>query len=384
MSPSSRGTWNPGTIRRTTGDYDAFYPERLPLTLDYPESTVNRLAEATAAVNRLAGVSRLLPSAEILIGPYVRLEAVLSSRIEGTQATVGDLLLLEAGGEVEEREDVQEVLNYVEALRLARERLGQLPLSGRLLREAHATLMRGVRGEHAFPGEFRTTQNWIGPPGTHLADATFVPPPPEEVGATVGALEHFLHDRGLPNLIAVALAHYQFETIHPFVDGNGRIGRLLIPLMLIDRGVLTVPVLYLSAYFERHRDEYYARLDDVRFGGGIFRWLEFFLEGVALYAHDAEERTVQLVDLQRELRVGLQEGGATLTTIRLAERLIDRPYVTAPVVTQLLDVTFPTAQAAIERLQELGHLTEITGRARNRIYQATSIMEAVYSSPTPE
>lgn len=377
-------TWNPGTLRHTTGGYKAFYPAPLPLSLDYPETTVNLLTDATAAVNRLAGVSRLLPSAEILIGPYVRLEAVLSSRIEGTQARVGDLLLLEAGGEVEEREDVQEVLNYVQALRQAQDRLPEFPLSGRLIREAHATLMRGVRGEHALPGEFRTTQNWIGPPGTLLADATFVPPPPEEVPAAIGALEHFLHDRGLPNLIAVALAHYQFETIHPFVDGNGRIGRLLIPLMLVERGVLALPVLYLSAYFERNREEYYARLDEARFGGSPFGWLDFFLRGVAQYAHDAEERTVRLVDLQKDLRVGLQESGATLTTIRLAERLIDRPYVSAPWVAQALDVTFPTAQAAIEALQERGHLREITGRARNRMYQASSIMDAVYSPPAPE
>lgn len=377
-------TWNPGTLRHTTGGYKAFYPAPLPLSLDYPETTVNLLTDATAAVNRLAGVSRLLPSAEILIGPYVRLEAVLSSRIEGTQASVGDLLLLEAGGEVEEREDVQEVLNYVQALRQALDRLPDLPLSGRLIREAHATLMRGVRGEHALPGEFRTTQNWIGPPGTLLADAAFVPPPPEEVPAAIGALEHFLHDRGLPNLIAVALAHYQFETIHPFVDGNGRIGRLLIPLMLVERGVLTLPVLYLSAYFERSREEYYARLDEARFGGSPFGWLDFFLRGVAQYAHDAEERTVRLVDLQKDLRVGLHESGATLTTIRLAERLIDRPYVSAPWVAQALDVTFPTAQAAIEALQERGHLREVTGRARNRIYQASSIMDAVYSPPAPE
>lgn len=382
MSPGR--TWNPGTLRHTTSGYEAFYPAPLPLTLDYPEGTVNLLTDATAAVNRLAGVSRLLPSAEILIGPYVRLEAVLSSRIEGTQATIGDVLLLEAGGEVQEREDVQEVLNYVQALREAQDRLADLPLSGRLLREAHATLMRGVRGEHALPGEFRTTQNWIGPPGTLLADATFVPPPPEEVPAAIGALEHFLHDRGLPNLIAVALAHYQFETIHPFVDGNGRIGRLLIPLMLVERRVLTLPVLYLSAYFERNRDEYYARLDEARFGGSPFEWLDFFLRGVAQYAHDAEERTVRLVDLQKDLRMGLQESGATLTAIRLAERLIDRPYVSATWVAQTLGVTFPTAQAAIEALQEQGHLREVTGRARNRIYQATSIMDAVYSAPAPE
>ncbi|MCB2222743.1 MAG: Fic family protein [Actinobacteria bacterium] len=377
------GVWNPGTLRRAPGGYDAFYPADLPVTLDYPESTVNLLTEATAAVHRLAGVSRLLPTADILIGPYVRLEAVLSSRIEGTQATVGDLLLLEAGGEVEGREDVQEVLNYVDALRHAQDRLATLPLSSRLIKETHAILMRGVRGEHALPGEFRTTQNWIGPPGTLLADAIFVPPPPDEVPGAIGALEHFIHGRDLPNLVAVALAHYQFETIHPFVDGNGRIGRLLIPLMLIDRGVLSIPVLYLSAYFERDRAEYYARLDETRFGGSPFAWLDYFLRGVAPYARDAEERTVALVDLQRDLRVGLQEGGATLTTIRLAERLIDRPYVTAPQVARMLDVTFPTAQAAIEALQELGHLREITGRARNRIYQAASIMAAVYDAPAP-
>lgn len=381
---TSASTWSPGSSRTTLEGYAAFYPNPLPRTLTYPEATVNLLAEATASVNRLAGVSRLLPTADILIGPYVRLEAVLSSRIEGTQATIGDLLLFEAGGEVEQRADAQEVLNYVHALEEAQGRLSELPLSARLVREAHATLMAGVRGEHATPGEFRTTQNWIGPAGATIAEATFVPPPPDEVGAAMANLEKFLHDRTLPNLIAVALAHYQFETIHPFVDGNGRIGRLLIPLILIERGVLELPVLYLSAYFERNRDEYYDLLNQTRFGGDPFPWLDFFLVGVARYAKDAEERTVGLVDLQRELRTELMEGGATLTAIRLAERLMDRPYVTAPLVTRLLDVTFPTAQAAIDALQERGHLREITGRARNRIYVAASIMDVVYRDPAPD
>ena len=376
--------WSAGTQRNTLDGYAAFYPNPLPTTLAYPEPTVNLLADATAAVNRLAGVSRLLPSADILIGPYVRLEAVLSSRIEGTQATIGELLLLEAGGDIAQPADVQEVLNYVNALNAAQARLADLPLSSRLIREAHTTLMEGVRGEHATPGEFRTSQNWIGPPGATLADATFVPPPPDQVPTALADLERFLHDRSLPNLVAVALAHYQFETIHPFLDGNGRIGRLLIPLMLVDRGVLRLPILYLSAYFERNRDEYYSRLNEARYGVDPFGWLDFFLKGVVTYARDAEERTVRLVDLQRRLRLELIEGGATLTAIRLGERLLDRPYVNATMVTRMLDVTFPTAQAAILMLETLGHLREITGRARGRVYVASSIMDAVYRDPAPE
>ncbi len=375
--------WQPGTIRKTLSGYQAFYPNPLPTSLEYPEATVNSLAAATAAVHRLAGASRLLPSPEILMGPYVRLEAVLSSKIEGTLTTVDDLLVFEAQEDTKATGDVREVLNYMRALDHAVTRLADLPLSSRLLREAHAILLDGVRGEHGTPGEFRTTQNWIGAPGSTIATAAFVPPPPEAVGDAMADFEKFLHNHDLPNLIAVALAHYQFETIHPFVDGNGRIGRLLIPLMLIERRILEHPVLYASAYFERHRTRYYELLNQARHTGEIFGWIDFFLEGIITNARDAEDRTVRLVDLQHKIRHQLLEARSTPTALRLAERLLDRPYVTVSLVARLLGVTFPTAQKAIDDLQSLGVLEEITGQRRNRVYAAPTVIEIAYGPPKP-
>ncbi|MEX2549471.1 MAG: Fic/DOC family N-terminal domain-containing protein, partial [Nitriliruptoraceae bacterium] len=246
----------------TLDGYPAFFPARVPRELDYDATTVKKLTEATAAVHRLAGASRLLPRPEILMGPYVRLEAVLSSRIEGTQTSVGQLLLFEAddpAGALPEG-DLLEVVNYTRALDHALTALDRLPLSLRLLRETHAILMSGVRGGAMTPGEFRRSQNWIGPPGSTLQTARFVPPPVEAMNDALADLERFLHEDDLPNLVALALAHYQFEAIHPFLDGNGRIGRLLVPLALCQRGVLERPMLYLSAYFERHRSRYYHLL----------------------------------------------------------------------------------------------------------------------------
>lgn len=377
--PVNTETWQAGSLRRTLEGYEAFYPSPLPLSLDYPEDIVPVLTDATAAVHRLAGASRLLPTPEILIGPYVRIEAILSSRIEGTQATVGELLEFEgAGDDVEPRGDLQEVVNYVNALNHAISRLPKLPLSSRLIREAHAILMAGVRGEYATPGEFRTSQNWIGPPGATLAKASFVPPPYEEVPDAMKQLETFLQDRSLPNLVAIGLAHYQFETIHPFLDGNGRIGRLLIILMMIERGILDEPALYLSAFFEQRRDEYYELLDMTRRTSDVFPWLRYFLIGVTTMASEAEERAVRLTDLQRELRTQLLEGGGTQTVVRLAERLLDLPYVTASRIAGELGVSFPTAQRAVDDLVAAGILEEITGQRRNRVYLSRRVMDIVY------
>lgn len=371
--------WEAGSIKRTLEGYDAFYPNPLPFSIEYPEGIVPVLTEATAAVHRLAGASRLLPAPEILIGPHVRIEAILSSRIEGTQATVGQLLEFEgAGHEAEPRGDVQEVFNYVRALNHAISRLPDLPLSSRLIRETHSILMEGVRGEHAIPGEYRTSQNWIGPPGATLEQASFVPPPHDTLGDAIKQFEVFLQDRSLPNLIAIGLAHYQFETIHPFLDGNGRIGRLLIILMMIERQILTEPTLYMSAYFEEHRDEYYELLDATRRTSDVFPWLQFFLKGVIRMAKEAEDRAVRLTDSQRQLRTQLLEGGGTQTAVRLAERLLDLPYVTASRIARELEVSFPTAQRAIDDLVELGLLEEITGRKRNRVYLSQELMDIVY------
>ena len=370
--------WVSGAMRTTLAGYQAFHPAPLLTSLAYPEATVIRLTEATAAVNRLGGASRMVPTPELLIGPYVRLEAILSSRIEGTRTTVGELLQYEAAGGDEPTGDMREVTNYVRALNHSVRRLDELPLSNRLIREAHALLMEGVRGEYANPGEFRTTQNWIGAPSSTINTARFVPPPPDEAKDAMGELERFLHDRSLPDLIAIGLAHYQFETIHPFVDGNGRIGRLLIILMLIERGILSAPVLYLSAYFEEHRQTYYDLLDHTRSTSNPFPWLDFFLTGVTVMATEAEQRAVRLTDLQHTVRTRLLDQGASPTALRLGELIFDVPYVTAAGIAKRLDVTFPTAQKAIDDLTRAGLLEETTGRQRNRVYLATAVRDAAY------
>ena len=368
-----------GTVRRTLEGYKAFYPSPLPRQIDYAPSTVLKLNDAVSAISRLAGASRLLPDPEILIGPYIRLEAVLSSRIEGTVTTVQDLLRLEvAPPEREVQEDAREVLNYVRALREEMALLPQLPLSLRLIREVHRVLMTGVRGGHFTPGEFRATQNWIGPPGCTLPGSTYVPPPPDEVLAMMGDLETFLHDRELPDLVALAMAHYQFEAIHPFNDGNGRVGRLLVPLVLAERGVLSWPMLYLSIYFERHRRTYYDLLLRVSTEGDFTPWLDFFLDGVRKQARDAEDRAVRLTDLQAQLRNMLLRTGASVTAIRLAERLLEYPYVSASQVQGMLGVTNPTAQKAIRALEDRDILIELSGQQRYRFWYAPKVFELVY------
>lgn len=365
-----------GIVRRTLDGYDAFYLQPLPRGLDYSALTIKRIEEAVASVHRLAGASRLIPDPAVLLGPYVRLEAVLSSRIEGTEATVHDLLKFEADDEP--RGDVREVWNYHRALDHGMHRLNDLPLSLRLIREMHAILLEGVRGQHQTPGEFRRSQNWIGAPGCTLTTATYVPPPHDEIGPLLADFERFLHEDELPTLVTLAMAHYQFEAIHPFLDGNGRIGRLLVPLVCAARGILRWPMLYVSAYFEEHRSAYYDHLLNVSRTGDFGPWLDFFLTAIAVQARDAEERAVRLVDLQRHLREELLGSRASVNAVRLAETLLNRPYVTAPMAQRLLGVTNPTAQKAIRTLEDRGILVEATGQSRYRLWHAPRILEAVY------
>jgi len=339
------------------------------------------LDEATGTVHRLGGVGRLIPNPHLLMGPHLRLEAVLSSRIEGTKTDIGQLLLFEVGQRPPsgEADDALEVRNYVVAMEYGLERVREgFPVSVRLLREMHGRLLGGVRGQHRRPGELRTSPVWIG--GANLDDAVFVPPPPDEMAAALADLERFLHEHELPLLVQLALAHYQFEVIHPFLDGNGRIGRLLIPLMLVVRGALREPLLYLSAYFEQHRSEYYDHLLRTSQQGDLMPWLAFFLRGVRRQARDAEERTVRLVELQHQLRNELFDEGRPNSVVRLGEHLFSTPIITAPRAAALLGVTRPTAHAAIDALVERGDLREITGRGRYRIYEAPRIFEAVYGS----
>lgn len=379
MNPDAFPSKARGSVTRTLEGYWAFFPRPLPRRLELSSTTVKLLDDATGSVHRLGGVGRLLPNPHLLIGPHLRLEAVLSSRIEGTRSDVSQLLRFEAGQVIdgEDADDAREVGNYVAAMTHGLRRAAEgFPLSVRLLREMHEHLLSGGRGQHRRPGDLRESPVWIG--GTNLANAAFVPPPPEAMREALADLEQFLHDTSMPLLIQLALAHYQFEVIHPFLDGNGRIGRLLIPVMLVLRRALSQPLLYLSAFFEQHRTQYYDHLLATSQTGDPAPWIDFFLRGVSRQALEAEERTVRLVELQAELRTELLDEGRPNSVIRLAEHLFSIPIVTAARVERLLGVTRPTAQAAIETLVERGQLAEVTGRERNRIYEAATIFETVY------
>jgi Fic family protein len=353
----------------------AYVPDPLPPRLDWSADLVSALSAADLAVGRLAGEGRRLPNPQLLIHLFIRREAVLSSRIEGTQATLGELLAAEAGAVVgRSPADLREVGNYVVALEHGVERLRTLPLSLRLAREMHEKLMRGVRGNTATPGEFRRSQNWIGTAGCTVNDATFVPPPPDRVIDCLRAWEEFLHDETLPPLVQAALAHSQFEAIHPFLDGNGRVGRLFITLLLIARGVLPSPLLYLSAYFEATRDEYYARLLAVTERGEWEEWLGYFLTGTAQQAEDALGRIQRIDAILARWRGQLADALS-----RIPERAIDlfaeNPFWTVNKLAARLDVAFTTAQRAIDRLESLGIVAPISEAKRNRVYCAQEIIE---------
>jgi len=365
-----------GQIVKSPQGYSAFVPHPLPPKLDYSSELVGALSEADRSLATLEGVGRRLPNPHLLVNPYMRREAVLSSRIEGTQASLSDLFLFEAEPQGEtKRADTREVYNYVRALSHGWKRLSSLPLSLRLVRELHLELMRGVRG-HETRGEFRKRQNWVGPPGCSLADATFVPPPPPEMTAALSEWEKFLHtkDASLPPLLQCGMLHYQFEAIHPFADGNGRVGRLLIILFLCERGLLTQPLLYLSAYLERNRAEYYDRLQGVDRRGEWEEWLRFFLRGVAVQSQDAVTTAERLLGLHKEYRDRLQRRRVTAPTLALVDEIFANPYVTIPRARDRLKVSYPTAQAAVKRLVDAGMLKEVTAKRRNRLYCAVQLL----------
>lgn len=368
-----------GRLVKTHQGYWAFVPDPLPPKLDLSWALVSQLSEADRALSELAGVARTLPNPHLLINPFIRREAVLSSRIEGTQASLSDLLFFEASGSIEQKApDVLEVANYVKALEYGLGRLADLPVSLRLIRETHEHLMSGVRGEHLTPGEFRRSQNWIGPPGCTLMDAVFVPPPVAEMNEALNDLEKYLHaERSLPLLIRQALVHYQFETIHPFLDGNGRIGRLLLTLLLCTEGPLTQPLLYLSAYFERYRQDYYRLLRGVSQQGRWIDWITFFLRGVADQSRDAIRRSSQLLDLWQEYRKRLQSTRSSALALQLVDELFSYPALTVAGAAKLLNVTQRSAQLNIEKLEHSGILEEATGKQRNRIFIAPAIISII-------
>ncbi|MDQ3257102.1 MAG: Fic family protein [Acidobacteriota bacterium] len=363
-------------VKITHGGY-AFVPAPLPPAINYTAELVGRLSRADQALSDLSGLGRYLPNPHILIAPYVRREAVLSSRIEGTRTNMDELLRDEIEGQSGESDDgdVREVRNYITALEYGIKRLDKLPLSLRLVRELHKHLMTGVRGRAATPGEFRRSQNWIGKAGSTIETATYVPPPTQEMTEALGAWEHFLHEReAMPDLVQCALVHEQFEAIHPFLDGNGRVGRLLITLFLIERGRLSQPLLYLSEYIERHRQDYYELLQRVRTDGDWHGWIMFFLAGVAETATKAVEQAGRLMDLREESRARLK---ASPRALGLLDELFTNPYITVARAAAILEVSNPTARQAVAALERAGMLEEVSGRTWGKLYLARPIMRVI-------
>lgn len=365
--------------------YWAYCPAPLPPQLEWASDLITALSNAASALGELKGLGHHLANPHLLIAPFIRREAVLSSRIEGTHASLSDLYAYEAVqlSMFNRPTDVKEVHNYVRALEYGLERLDTFPLSLRLIRELHAHLMEGVRGDHQTPGKFRRSQNWIGPPGCLLEDATFVPPPPDQMQAALGDLEAYLHaGPALPHLVRLGLIHYQFEAIHPFLDGNGRVGRLLIVLLLCAWDLLPQPLLYLSAYFQRHRETYYERLLAVSQRGAWGDWLRFFLQGVVIQSQDAITRSRCLLDLRERYRKQFQSQRTAARLLQVIDTLFVRPVTTINYVAEALEVSHQSATRYVNTLEERGILREITGQARNRVYQADAILEVIVA-PLP-
>ena len=366
-----------GRLIRTPEGYSAFVPNPLPPELEWTPRIVHALSAADRAIGRLAGEGRRLPNPHVLMRPFVAREAVLSSRIEGTLATLGELLAAEAGAVVDRSpEDLREVANYVVALEHGIEKLPGEPLSVRLLQKTHHKLMTGVRDGHAQPGSIRNVQNWIGVPGSTPHTTLYVPPPPSELGPLLRSLEGFLEETGLPPLVQIALAHYQFEAIHPFLDGNGRVGRLLITLFLVRRSILPTPLLYLSAFFEATRSEYYARLRAVSEDGDWENWILYFVNGVARQSEDAVDRAARILETLDAWRLRAAGLGSDTPT-RVVDLLGGNPFVTAKRVSEQLGVARTTAARAIERLVDLGILTQSGDRQRDRAYCAQALLDVL-------
>jgi Fic family protein len=369
-------------VRQLSG-YSAFVPNDLP-----PDPRVDLgaltqvLSDANLAIGRLDGVSRTLPNPDLFVAMYVRREAVLSSQIEGTQSTLDDVLAYELDASaVRLPGDVAEVVNHVAAMNYGLQRLATLPLSLRLIREIHGVLMQGARGDHKDPGEFRRSQNWIGPRGGSLVDSAFVPPPTAELDRLMGNFEGFIREPGAwPALVHAGIAHAQFETIHPFLDGNGRVGRLLITFLLVHEGVLHRPLLYLSYFLKRHRTEYYDRLMAVRHDGNWEGWLDFFLRGVAETAAEATTTAGAIVQLRERDRAAVQDLGAH--AIQFLDRLYERPVINVATAQDAIHVSWPTANKLVQQFAARGILRETTGLRRNRVFRYEPYLQ-MFAEPAP-
>ena len=368
-----------GRLVRQPAGYQAFVPVPLPPDpdLQIDAELLALLSRADQAVARLDGISSTLQNPDLFVAMYVRQEAVLSSQIEGTQSSLDDVLEFEADPNNRSLPpDVTDVVNYVRAMNYGLLRLDSLPLSLRLIREIHAILLEDTRGADKQPGEFRLSQNWIGPPGATLAQASFVPPPPTDLLDLLGEFESYLHSgEQYPILIHTGLVHAQFETIHPFLDGNGRIGRLLITFLLCHHGVLRRPLLYLSSYLKLHRAEYYDRLTAIRTSGDWEGWLRYYLLGVARTAEQATHTARAINDLRDQHRVLLSERGVPSNGYALFDQLFSTPVINARGAEQLLNVSYPTANNLLKQFTDLGILKEITGRERDRLYRYDLYLE---------
>jgi Fic family protein len=364
----------------------AFVPNPLPPVLELSAETINLLANAERAIGELNGIGRRgLPNPHLLINPFLRQEAVLSSRIEGTTADLQDLLAFEVAPErVPEQSDVEEVANYVAALELGFELLQRMPICLRLVREVHTRLMQGVRGQDRRPGEFRHIAVQIGGLGGSPATARFVPPPVKEMHEALDGLERFIggQNHTLPFLVRLALVHYQFEAIHPFTDGNGRMGRLLIALQLQEQGYLAQPLLYLSAYFEHNRDAYYDHLLQVSRQGAWLPWIDYFLRGVAVQAEDAIRRSDQLLVLHDQYHQWARAESRSGNLAALIDYLFERPIVTVADAMARLGVTRRAASQLVQRLLAQGIVTEVSGRQRDRQFAARTILEMLEAPPS--
>ncbi len=381
MSPKDFKSNRAGRLVKHPGGYWAYVPAPLPPRIKYDSNLILLLSQADAALSELSGLGRYLPNPDLLIAPYVNWEAVASSRIEGTQADLSDLLL----DEIEPKltppgSDVLEVRNYVAALNRGIRQLDKLPLAGRLVRDLHAVLMANVRGQNMTPGEFRRSQNWIGPPGCTLVNATYVPPPWEtDMHECLKHWENFLNERGkMPELVQCALIHEHFEAIHPFLDGNGRVGRLLITLFLMERGRLSKPLLYLSSYIERHRADYYGLLQRIRTHGEWSGWFRYFLTAVRVTARAAIAQSQGILRVRDQYQDQL---AGRHKAIALLSELFINPYTTVARAASCLGVSAPTARKAIVDLERIGMLAEATGRDWGRVWVARPILQAVESTP---
>ena len=375
-----------GRFRRQLTGYEAFMPKPLPPDppLQWDTGLLKLLSDATAAVGRLDGMAGGLPNPDLFVASYIRREAVLSSQIEGTQSSLDDIL----AHEVEARmtglpSDIAETVNYVRAMRLGLGLLDELPLSGRLIRRMHGALMKGVGGQERSPGEFRTTQNWVGPAGCTLETAAFVPPSPDDLPAAIRDFEVFLNNSDDPPLVLAGLAHAQFETIHPFLDGNGRVGRLLITLLLVERRVLGRPLLYLSLFLKQNRSEYYDRLNAIRTQGDWEGWMKFFLTGVAVTAKDAVRVAAELSSLTESHRRMATRRDFGKYGWPMLDLLAEQPVITIKYASARLGATPTTVGRLLDRMVSMRIVDEITGQRRNRVYRYSPFLDILADDPDP-